>query len=151
MKENTEKPKIKKLTPEQEAVLATAFIATLSTVRHTDGYVSTNPVTFLWNGSEVEITTLKSRMKYKNLVANPKATLCVISPQDHMRYIEIRGEVRLVDDPDRSYLRKNFLALTGEEPPADLDPPNSERVTVYLQPEQVSSPVLYGGRFHKDD
>ncbi len=139
------------LSKEQENILATTFIAMLSTIRHNDGRISTNPVTFLWNGQALKMTTLKSRMKYKNLLANPKATACIISPEDHMRYIEIRGKVHLEDDHDRSDLRENFLTLMGEEPPDDLDPPGSERATLYLTPEQVSSPVLYGGRFHKDD
>lgn len=139
-----------KLNEEQEAILGTTFIAMLSTVRHSDGRVSTNPVTFLWEDGELGITTLKSRMKYKNLVKNPQATVCVISPEDHMRYIEIRGSVRFEDDPERSYLRKNFLALMGTEPPEHMDPPEAERVTIYLRPEQVSSPVMYGGQFHKE-
>lgn len=138
------------LTDDQEEILRTTFIAMLSTVRHNDGRISTNPVSFLWDGQEVGISTLKNRMKYKNLVANPQATACIISPDDHMRYVEIRGVVRLEDDPDKSYLRKNFMTLMGVEPPPDMDPPEAERATLYLRPEQVSSPVLYGGRFNKD-
>jgi PPOX class probable F420-dependent enzyme len=142
---------VKTLSEAQEAILSTTFIAMLSTVRHNDGRISTNPVSFLWEEGEISISTLKNRMKYKNLVANPQATVCIISPHDHMQYVEIRGTVRLVDDPDRSYLRHNFTTLMGVEPPADLDPPDAERVTIYLRPEQVSSPVLYGGRFNREN
>lgn len=138
------------LNEEQEAILGTTFIAMLSTIRQKDGRVSTNPVTFLWDGKELGISTLKSRMKYKNLLANPQATVCVISPEDHMRYVELRCAVRFEDDPDRTYLRKNFMTLMGVEPPENMDPPEAERVTLYLKPEQVSSPVMYGGQFHKD-
>ena len=135
------------LTQRQESILASTFIGALSTIRHNDGCIATNPVSFIWNGQEMEMSTLKSRMKYKNVVANPSATICVISPENHMAYVEIRGTVRTVDDPDREYLRYNFMKLSGEEPPEEMDPPGSERVTLYLRPEQVSSPVLYGGRF----
>ena len=137
------------VTEKHEAILATNFLGTLSTIRHNDGRVSTNPVSFIWNGKEIEISTLKGRMKYKNLLANPSATICVISPKNPMSYVEIRGTVRLVDDPDREYLRYQFKKLSGEDVPEDMDPPGAERVTLYLQPEQVSSPVLYGGRFDK--
>lgn len=130
-----------------ETILAQTFIGLLSTVRHNDGRISTNPVSFIWNGKEIEVSTLKGRMKYKNLVANASATFCVVSPQDHMQYVEIRGMVRIVDDPDRDYLRYQFKKLAGEELPEDMDPPDAERVVLYLLPEQVSSPVLYGGRF----
>ncbi len=133
----------------QEAILASTFLATLSTIRCKDGYISSNPVSFIWNGEEFEVSTMKNRMKYKNLLTNPSATICVISPEDNMRYVEVRGTVRMVDDPNREYHRYSFKKLTGQELPEDLDPPNAERVTLYLRPEQVSSPVLYGGRFDK--
>ena len=135
------------LNERQASVLDSTFIGILSTVRHSDGRISSNPVSFIWNGVEVEISTLKSRMKYRNLVANPAATFCVVSPEDHMRYVEIRGTARLVDDPDKSYLRSAFRQLTGEDPPQDMDPPGAQRVTIYIRPEQVSSPAMYGGRF----
>ena len=35
----------------------------------------------------------------------------------------------------------------GDEPPADMDPPDAERVIITIHPQQVSSPTLYGGRF----
>lgn len=130
-----------------EAILATTFLGALSTIRHNDGRISTNPVSFIWNGEEMEISTLKNRMKYKNLLVNPNATICVMSPQNHMQYVEMRGTVRMVDDPNREYLRHSFIQISGQEPPEDMDPPGSERVTLYLRPEQVSSPLMYGGRF----
>jgi PPOX class probable F420-dependent enzyme len=135
------------VTEHHEQILTSTFLGALSTIRHNDGRISTNPVSFLWNGQELEVSTLKGRMKYKNLVANPAATLCVIHPQNPMSYVEVRGTVRLVDDPDREYLRHQFNTLMNEDPPEDMDPPEAERVTIYLRPEQVSSPVLYGGRF----
>ena len=38
----------------------------------------------------------------------------------------------------------------GEEPPADMDPPDAVRVIVRIHPQQSSKPLLYGGRFGKD-
>ena len=40
--------------PQHEAVLSTTVIGCFSTVRHNDGRVSTNPVSYLWNGKEFE-------------------------------------------------------------------------------------------------
>ena len=134
---------------EHEAILSQTSLATLSTIRYNDGHITTNPVSYIWNGEEIEISTLKNRMKYKNLCANPLATVCIVSPSDPMKYVEIRGRVKLVDDPAREYIRAAFEKVSGHKMPEDMDPPNSERVTLYLRPEQVSSPVLYGGRFDK--
>ena len=133
----------------QEQILTDNFIGLLSTIRHSDGYISTNPVSFIWNGQAIEVSTLKSRVKYKNLLANPQATLCVVSPKDPMQYVEIRGQVRIEEDADKSYVRWQFKKLSGYDMPEDMDPPGSERVVIYLEPEQVSSPSLYGGRFDK--
>ena len=136
------------ITSQHEAVLATTVIGLLSTVRHKDQRISTNPVSYLWNGTEFEISTLKRRMKYHNLVANPQATLCVVSARDPMHYVEVRGSARLVDDPDRALFTAHFRKVSGGvEPPEGMDAPDAERVMIVLTPEQVSSPKMYGGQF----
>ena len=149
MKKNSNENNPSLVKPEHEALLSQTPLATLSTIRKKDGYITTNPVSYIWNGEEIEISTLKHRMKYKNLLANPLATVCIVSPNDPMKYVEIRGQVRFVDDPEREYVRQAFKKISGVDMPEDMDPPNAERVTLYLRPEQVSSPVLYGGRFDK--
>ena len=142
---DTPKAQIK---PEHEAVLATTVIGCLSTLRHKDQRISTNPISFLWNGSEFEISTLKGRMKYRNLVDRPQATLCVVSAQDPMHYVEVRGSVRLEDDPDRALFTAHFRKVSGGiDPPDGMDLPDAERAMIYLTPEQVSSPAMYGGQF----
>jgi len=125
-------------------ILETAKYGMLSTIRHKDGLISTNPVGFDWDGEYVRISTLKSRVKYGNLLANPMITFCVMDPQAGTRYIEIRGTAELTDDPDGSLNRAMFRRLTGME--FDLDEPGAERVIVKIVPSQVSTPTLYGGR-----
>ena len=132
------------------ALLDANSLGILTTIRHSDGRLSSNPVGYVWDGESLRSSTLKSRMKYKNLVANPMVTFCVVDQHDLTRYIELRGYASLEDDPDRSFLRLQFRRQSGgEEAPANLDPPGEERVTIRIHPEQVSSPVLYGGRFAK--
>lgn len=136
--------------PEQyHALLDRCHQAMLSTIRHTDGLISTNPVGYVWEDGGIRISTIKARMKYKNLLANPLATFCVISPDDVMEYLEIRGYATVEDDEDKRFSRKQFKRGAGVEPPEDMDPPGTERVIITLHPQQVSSPKLYGGRFHK--
>ena len=120
----------------------------LSTIRHKDGLISTNPVAYVWDGACVRISTLKSRVKYRNLAANPSVTFCVVHAADPTRYVELRGNATLEDDPDREFLRRQFRETSGgAEAPADLDPPEAERAIVRIHPVQSSSPLLYGGRF----
>lgn len=131
-----------------DELLRSNFVGLLSTIRAADGLISTNPVGFVWDGECIRISTLKSRLKYSNLAANPLATFCVMSPKNLMAYLEVRGHATLTDDKDRSFARRQFmLGSGGMEPPADMDAPHAERVIIQIHPQQVSSPKLYGGRF----
>lgn len=132
---------------EHQELLTSAIYGTLSTIRAKDGLISTNPVAFVWNGERIRVSTLKSRVKYRNLVADPRVTFCVVSPTDLTRYVEIRGKASLEDDPDGSFMREQFRAGMGVDPPEDLDPPGAERAIIHIHPLQVSSPRIYGGRF----
>lgn len=132
------------------AILAENTQGVISTIRHKDGLISTNPVSYVWDGSTLRISTIKDRVKYDNLRANPLVTFCVIHAADPTRYVEIRGRATLEDDPDRSFLRRQFIETSGgSEPPDDLDPPGTQRVTIRIHPLQSSSPLLYGGRFSR--
>lgn len=131
-----------------DTLLRSTHLALLSTIRAKDGLISTNPVGFVWDGERIRISTLKSRLKYQNLAANPLVTFCLISPKNIMSYLEVRGHATLEDDLDRSFSRLQFMTGSGgQEPPADMDPPEAERAIIVIHPQQVSSPTLYGGRF----
>ncbi len=125
-------------------ILETAVQGMMSTIRHADGLISTNPVGFDWDGEHVRISTLKSRVKYANLRANPQITFCVVDPLAPTRYIEIRGHAELIDDPGGELNRKIYRRHTGQE--FNLDAPDAERVIVKIIPSQVSAPTLYGGK-----
>lgn len=43
------------------------------------------------------INTTLQRQKGKNMLANPKVSLLVVDPEDTARYVEIRGEVEIVE------------------------------------------------------
>lgn len=132
------------------AILSGNMMGTMSTLRKKDGLISTNPVGYVWDGQRIRVSTLKSHVKYQNLLANPTITFCVISRENITQYIEIRGNATIEDDSDRSFFRRQYLEGTGgQEPPDDLDPPDAERVVITIHPEQVSSPTIHGGRFDK--
>lgn len=131
-------------------LLRTQHYGMLTTLRP-DGLLSTNPVGFVWNGENVRISTLKSRMKCTNIQADSRVAFCVQSFSNPMHYVELRGHATLEDDPDRSFFREQYMDGTGgEEPPEDMDPPDAQRVVITIHPVKVSAPVLYGGRFDKE-
>ena len=131
-------------------ILETALTAMVSTIGHKDGLISTNPVAFDWDGEYIRLSTLKSRVKYRNLLANPQITFCALHAKDLSRYIEIRGHAEVSEDPDGSLNRELFNRITGKDWP-NLDEPGAERVIVKIVPTQVSAPALYGGRFDRPD
>lgn len=122
------------------------FLAMLTTIR-ADGLLSTNPIGYVWDGQQIRVSTLRARMKCKNILQDDRVTFCVQSPTNPMDYVEVRGHATIEDDADRSFFRTQFMRGMGEEPPADLDPPNAERVIIVIHPEQVSAPKVYGSRF----
>jgi PPOX class probable F420-dependent enzyme len=129
------------------AFLDKHFLAMLTTMR-ADGMLSTNPIGYVWDGRQIRVSTLKSRMKYKNILWDDRICFCAQSPTNPMDYIEIRGHGTAEDDSDRSFFREQFRrGMGGEDPPADLDPPDAERVIIVIHPQQVSAPKIYGDRF----
>ncbi len=130
-------------------ILAANQSGVISTIRHKDGLISTNPVGYVWDGECVRVSTIKSRVKYDNLIANSMVTFCVVHHADPTRYVELRGFATIEEDGDRSFLHRQFRA-GGMEPPDNLDPPGSERVIVRIHPLHSSSPLMYGGRFGRD-
>ena len=126
-------------------IMEQEYLAMVSTIRHQDGLISTNPVSIEWDGEFVRFSTLKQRIKYKNLLANSQITLCITSSRDTTRYIEIRGTAELTDDPDGAFQRAMWKRFTGEDE-FNYDPPGAERVIVKIIPLQVSAPSLYGGQ-----
>ena len=129
------------------AFLEEHFLAMLTTLR-ADGMLSTNPVGYVWDGERIRISTLKSRMKCKNIEQDSRVCFCVQSPVNPMDYLEVRGHASIEVDADRSFFRRQFMrGMGGEEPPENLDPPDAERVIVVIHPRKVSAPKVYGGRF----
>lgn len=110
--------------------------------------ISSNPVGYLWDGEFIRVSTLKSRVKYQNLLADSRIALCIVNAGNVMDYIEIRGHATLADDSQRDFFRRQFMAGSGGvEPPEDIDLPGAERAIITIHPYRVSSPSLYGGRF----
>jgi PPOX class probable F420-dependent enzyme len=92
----------------------------------------------LWDGERVRFSTVKTRMKYKNLVADPRLTMCISSLEDPLFYLEIRGRAEIEDDPDRTFINQVAKKYLGRDE-YPYDQPGFERVTVTMIPEQVSA------------
>ena len=112
-----------------------------------DGLFSAHPVSIIWDGEHVRFSTSKDRLKYRNLLADPRITLCIIHPDNELHYVEVRGRAILEDDLDRSFVNSIAQKYMGVEV-FPYDPPGIERVTVTVIAEQISTPVF--GRVVKE-
>ncbi len=125
-------------------IMETAIVAMLSTIRHKDGLISNNPMGFDWDGETLRFSTLKGRVKYRNMLNDPRIAVCIVDPKNITRYIEIRGVAELQDDPGGELNKRMYKRQTGKD--FDLDEPGAERVIVTVVPYAVSTPLLYGGK-----
>jgi PPOX class probable F420-dependent enzyme len=82
--------------PSSHLDLLTRPIHAVLTTMMPDGQPQSSLVWCNFDGECACLNTTLERQKGRNLSANPKATLLVVDPENSARYIEIRGEVELV-------------------------------------------------------
>jgi len=83
--------------PESHLDLLTRPIHGVLTTMMPDGQPQSSLVWCDYDGEYVSVNTTREREKGKNMLANPKVSLLVVDPEDTARFIEIRGEVELVE------------------------------------------------------
>ena len=69
-----------------------------------DGQPQSSLVWCDYDGECACVNTTLERQKGRNLVTNPRATLLLVDPDDTGRYLEIRGEVELVQEGALAHL-----------------------------------------------
>lgn len=127
--------------PESHYDILDSLCSPVVCTQRPDGLMSAHPVSIIWDGQYIRFSTLKDRAKYRNLLADPRITICVIHPDNDLHYVEVRGRAELEDDEDRSFVNriaKKYMGLDA----FPYDPPDARRVTVTIVPEQVSTPVM---------
>jgi PPOX class probable F420-dependent enzyme len=115
-------------------------IAFMTTMRP-DGRMSTNPVAIVYDGDTLRISTVASRRKHRNLLADDRITVCVVQPGNLNRYVEIRGRAVLEPDVDRRFvdaMAKQYMDVDRYP----FDRPEDERVVITIVPEAVSCPSI---------
>src|SRR3954462_11159388 len=109
----------------------TAILATVGK----DGLPQSTAVWYLVDDGVLKATILMSRQKYKNLARPPKARPFVLDPTNPYRSVEVRAEVELAPDPDKSLLPK-FAEHYGV-PIEALEASGDDRVIARFKPVRV--------------
>jgi PPOX class probable F420-dependent enzyme len=127
--------------PEYAKVLLEGKPVAFMTTMRPDGHMSTNPVAVVYDGVHIQVSTLSSRRKYRNLLHDDRVTVCIIQPDNLNRYVEVRGRAVIQPDPDRSFIDGIARRYMGVDTyPFDL--PGDERARITVIAEQVSCPRI---------
>ncbi|MEM8618909.1 MAG: PPOX class F420-dependent oxidoreductase [Actinomycetota bacterium] len=110
----------------------TAVLTTLQP----DGGPNGSPVWFLFEDDAVFVSTLADRAKHRNVANDPRVSLTVVDPQRPLRYVEVRGVVELIDDPEGE-MRDRVAGKHGYADGSAFDPPGASRVTMRITPQRV--------------
>jgi PPOX class probable F420-dependent enzyme len=128
--------------PASHRDLLDASVGILATIGP-DGRPQQSAVWFLADGDAIRISLNSSRQKIANLRRNPAVGLLILDLERTYRYLEVRGDATLEDDPD--YV---FADRVGAKYDADLrvhDQPGQTRIVVTLVPTRVHAADLSAG------
>lgn len=84
--------------PDSHLDVLTRPIHGVLTTMMADGQPHSSLVWCDYDGACARVNTTRQREKGRNMLANPKVSLLVVDPQNTARYLEIRGEVELIEE-----------------------------------------------------
>jgi len=129
--------------PESHRDLLDTSTAVLGTVGP-DGRPQLSAVWFVADGDDLKVSLNTTRQKTKNLRANPAVNLFVLDPQNPQRYLEVRGDADVADDPDRAFAAGPVSEKYGVDV-RTFDGPGAERVVVTVRPTRINAVDMSGG------
>jgi PPOX class probable F420-dependent enzyme len=127
--------------PESHRDLLDAQFATLATLG-ADGLPQLTEIWFLHDEGELKLSLNTSRLKTRNLRRRPQCSLLILDMENPYRYLEVRGNARIVPDGDYTFARR-----VGAKYGADVsvhDGPGDSRVEVTIEPANVYAVDMSG-------
>ena len=112
---------------------ALAHVATVTP----KGSPRTSPMWFEWDGEHILLSHTKARAKYRDVQANPRIALSIVDPENPYQYLEVRGTVEIVDDPEKTLIHRLAKKYRGVDR-YEWDGPGDERVIFKVTPERVA-------------
>ena len=97
-----------------------------------------SPVWSGWDGEYVKFSQTKTRQKLRNIERDPHIALSIVDPENHLRYLEVRGVVdRVEEDPDLDFINSMSEKYLGVYPYQNHRP-GDERVVVFVRPQHTT-------------
>ncbi len=120
-----------------EDLLQITTVAHVATIGP-DGEPQNNPVWFDWDGEYVKFSQTKKRQKLRNLERDPHIAFSIVDPDNHLRYLEVRGVVeRVEEDPDLEFINAMSKKYIDTYPHPNHRP-GDERVVVFVRPQHTT-------------
>jgi PPOX class probable F420-dependent enzyme len=104
-----------------------------------EGHPQSHPVWYDFRDGQLEVSTTKTRQKYRNVRRDPHVAVSILDPDNPYRYLEVRGRVvDFVDDPDKTMIDHLAQKYLGKEEYPQKDPA-AERVTLVIEPDHAAT------------
>jgi PPOX class probable F420-dependent enzyme len=127
--------------PQSHRDLLDAPFATLATIGP-DGRPQLTVVWFLFEDGAVTVSLNTTRKKVRNLLSNPACTILILDLANPLRYLELRGDARLL--PDDDYVYADRLGVKYGADIRTFDPPDETRVQLILDAVRVNAVDISG-------
>jgi PPOX class probable F420-dependent enzyme len=112
-----------------------AVLATLNA----DGSPQTSAMWVGRDGNDLLMSTRQGRVKYRNMLRDPRVSVTVHDAADPENYVELRG--RAVITPDPGGRLDNQLSWKYDGKDKDPDPPGTVRVVVRVGVDKAAGPA----------
>jgi len=109
--------------------------AVLATVNR-DGSPQSSVVWVGRDGGDLLFSTVEGRVKYRNMVRDPRVSVTVIDSADPDNYVELRGRVSMTPDSGRRVDAQLSWKYDGKDPGQDR--PGAVRVVVRMVVEKAA-------------
>jgi PPOX class probable F420-dependent enzyme len=122
-----------KLSDSARRLLQAPVFAILSTV----GPTGTPQSSVIWvrlDGDDILFSTIRGRLKTRNMERNPKVSLCAYDPEDPYAYVEVRGTVSMTEEGGVELIDE--LSRAYDDVPWTVRPTET-RVVVRVTPTKV--------------
>jgi PPOX class probable F420-dependent enzyme len=114
--------------------------ATIGTV-NADGSPQTSVVWITRDGDDLLMSTIRGRLKERNLSRDPRASVTVFDQENPYSYFEARGPVTMTEEGGDKLINDLAQKYTGEDYKGDLGT-DHVRVVIRLTPTKLTGYAL---------
>ena len=119
--------------------LAPTKIAVVATIGR-NGMPQLTPNWYVYWDGRIAISTTKQRVKYRNLVRDPRLAVCVMTEPLAQEYVTVRGTAEIIDDDSIWPITEAIVRryVSEERVQARIKQLRAEdRIIISLKPERV--------------